>query len=256
MLDYNTPEYLPGSEELPCSDETPVDNELQNLIPNLLKAILALIWQDQWDWFFGVDMGIYDRTGQIRRTPIIPDGFLSLGVQRRKNDPKGRLSYVLLEENNIPPILVLEVVSQTYGGEYHKKMTAYAQLNVLYYVIYNPDYYQRDKHEPFEVYRLENNKYLRYSTVEPVWLPEIDLGIGRGQGNHEGWQREWLYWFDEQGNRFLTPEELAEQASIRAQQESLRAQNEVRQRELAQQQVAEMAALLQRYREQFGELSE
>jgi hypothetical protein len=30
----------------------------------------------------------------------------------------------------------------------------------------------------------------------------------------------------------------------------------VRQRELAQQQVAEMAALLQRYREQFGELSE
>ena len=256
MLDYNTPEYLPGSEELPCSDETPVDNELQNLIPNLLKAILALIWQDRWDWFFGVDMGIYDRTGQIRRTPIIPDGFLSLGVPRRKNDPKGRLSYVLLEENNIPPILVLEAVSQTYGGEYDKKMTAYAQLNVLYYVIYNPDYYQRDKHEPFEVYRLENNKYLRYSNVEPVWLPEIDLGIGRGQGIHEGWQREWLYWFDEQGNRFLTPEELAEQASIRAQQESLRAQNEVRQRELAQQQVAEMAALLQRYRDQFGELSE
>ena len=90
---------------------------------------------------------------------------------------------------------------------------------------------------------------MRYSTVEPVWLPEIDLGIGRGQGIHEGWQREWLYWFDEQGNRFLTPEELAEQ-------ESLRAQNEVRQRELAQQQVAEMAALLQRYCEQFGELSE
>lgn len=153
-----------------------------------------------------------------------------------------------MEENNIPPILALEVVSQTYGGEYHKKMTAYAQLGVLYYVIYNPDYYQRDKHEPFEVYRLQNNKYLRYSTVEPVWLPEIDLGIGRGQGNHEGWQREWLYWFDEQGNRFLTPEELA-------QQESLRAQPELRQRELAQQ-VAELAALLQRYREQFGELSE
>ena len=58
MLDYNTPEYLPGLEELPCSDETPVDNELQNLVPNLLKAILALIWQDRWDWFFGVDMGI------------------------------------------------------------------------------------------------------------------------------------------------------------------------------------------------------
>ncbi|MBD0266508.1 MAG: Uma2 family endonuclease [Tolypothrix sp. Co-bin9] len=248
MLDYNTPEYLPSSEELPCSDDTPVDNELQNLIPNLLKAILALIWQDRWDWFFGVDMGIYDRTGQIRRTPIIPDGFLSLGVPRRKNDPKGRLSYVLLEENNIAPILVLELVSQTYGKEYEDKIGAYARLGVLYYVIYNPEYYQRDKHQPFEVYRLENGVYLLCSG-EPVWMPEIGLGIGRGQGVHEGWQREWLYWFDEQGNRFPTPEEVAQQESIRAQQER-------QQRELVEQQAAEMQALLQRYRDRFGELSE
>jgi Uma2 family endonuclease len=248
MLYYNTPEYLPSSEELPCSDDTPVDNELQNLIPNLLKAILALIWQDRWDWFFGVDMGIYDRTGQIRRTPIIPDGFLSIGVPRRKNDPKGRLSYVLLEENNVSPTLVLEVVSQTYGGEYDKKMAAYSQLGVLYYVTYNPDYYQRDKHEPFEVYRLEKGKYVR-QLGEPVWIPEIGLGVGRSQGIHEGWQREWLYWFDEQGNRFPTPEELAEQASIRAEQASTRAEQERQQRELAEQ-------LLQRYRERFGELPE
>lgn len=248
MLDYNTPEYLPSSEELPCSDDTPVDNELQNLIPNLLKAILALIWQDRWDWFFGVDMGIYDRTGQIRRTPIIPDGFLSLGVPRRKNDPKGRLSYVLLEENNIAPILVLELVSQTYGKEYEEKINAYARLGVLYYVIYNPEYYQRDKHQPFEVYRLENGVYLLCSG-EPVWMPEIGLGIGRGQGVHEGWQREWLYWFDEQGNRFPTPEEVAQQQSIRAQEER-------QQRELVEQQAAEMQALLQRYRDRFGELSE
>ncbi|MBD2513543.1 Uma2 family endonuclease [Nostoc sp. FACHB-973] len=260
MLDYNTPEYLPSSEELPCSDDTPVDNELQNLIPNLLKAILALIWQDRWDWFFGVDMGIYDRTRQIRRTPIIPDGFLSIGVPRRKNDPKGRLSYVLLEENNVSPILVLEVVSQTYGGEYDKKKTDYAQLGVLYYVIYNPDYYQRDKHESFEVYRLENGEYVR-QLGEPVWIPEIALGIGTGEGIHEGWQRHWLYWFDEQGNRFPTPEELAEQASIRAQQESIRAQQEsiraqqesIRaQQERQQRELAEQ--LLQRYRERFGEL--
>jgi len=255
MLDYNTPEYLPSSEELPSSDDTPVDNELQNLIPNLLKAILALIWQDRWDWFFGVDMGIYDRTGQIRRTPIIPDGFLSLGVPRRKNDPKGRLSYVLLEENNIAPILVLELVSQTYGKEYEEKINAYARLGVLYYVIYNPEYYQRDKHQPFEVYRLENGVYLLCSD-EPVWMPEIGLAIGRGQGVHEGWQREWLYWFDEQGNRFPTPEEVAQQESFRAQQESFRAQQERQQRELVEQQAAEMQALLQRYRDRFGELSE
>lgn len=44
---------------LPDSDETPADNKLQDLIPGLLKAILALIWSERRDWFFGVDMGVY-----------------------------------------------------------------------------------------------------------------------------------------------------------------------------------------------------
>lgn len=49
MLNYNPLHCYPSSEELPDSDETPVDNELQDLIPGLLKAILALIWAECWD---------------------------------------------------------------------------------------------------------------------------------------------------------------------------------------------------------------
>ena len=41
MIKYNPLDCLPSSAELPDSDDTPVDNELQNLIPNLLAAILA-----------------------------------------------------------------------------------------------------------------------------------------------------------------------------------------------------------------------
>jgi hypothetical protein len=33
---YNKNRPLPSAEELPSSDETPVDNQLQNDIPNLL----------------------------------------------------------------------------------------------------------------------------------------------------------------------------------------------------------------------------
>lgn len=36
MVQYNPLRYLPTAEELPDSDDTPVDNELQILIPNLL----------------------------------------------------------------------------------------------------------------------------------------------------------------------------------------------------------------------------
>ncbi len=213
---YNPLQYLPSSTELPCSDDTPVDNELQNLIPNLLLAILAVVWEKRLDWFFGVDMGIYYVPGQYPQIPVIPDGFLSLGVERRKSQ-RGRLSYVLWEEDYIMPILMLEVVSHNYGQEYDAKKTKYAQMGVLYYVVYNPEYWVRDKREPFEVYRLTNSEYV-LQQGEPVWMPEIGLGIGRGQGIYAGWQREWLYWFDQQGNRFPTPDEQAQQAQQQAQQ--------------------------------------
>ena len=152
-----------------------------------------------------------------KQPAIVPDGFLSLGVVRLKGE-KGRLSYVLWSENNIVPQLAIEFVSRTYGQEYSDKLALYAQMGVLYYVIYNPNYYQRDKHEPFEVYRLQGSDYVRLCG-EPVWLPEIGLGIGREVGIFEGWRREWLYWYDQQGNRFPSPDERMQQAQQELEQE-------------------------------------
>jgi Uma2 family endonuclease len=127
MLNFNLPRYLPSADELPDSDETPVDNELQELIPGLLKAILLLLWSERMDWFFGVDMGIYYHPD---KPPIVPDGFLSLGVERFY-DEELRPSYVLWDEQ-VLPMLVLEVVSQNYRKEYSDKLDDYAALGVLY----------------------------------------------------------------------------------------------------------------------------
>jgi Uma2 family endonuclease len=208
MLNYNPLHCLPSSEELPDSDDTPVDNELQELIPGLLKAILALIWSERWDWFFGVDMGIYY---DPEKPAVVPDGFLSLGVQRFIDEDL-RFSYVLWEENKLP-ILVLEVVSQTYRGEYSRKKEFYAkELGILYYVVYNP---RRRRKPPIEVYHLENGEYVLLPGNK-VWIPEIGLAIGHERGTYQGITREWLYWYDEQGQRLLTPEERIQQAEQRA----------------------------------------
>jgi Uma2 family endonuclease len=185
-----------------------VDNELQNLISGLLKIILGMVWADRMDWFFGVDMGIYYDPNQ---PAIVPDGFLSLGVERIIDEDL-RLSYVLWEEQRVP-IMTLEVVSHQRRGEYSTKKDFYAQLEVLYYVVYNP---QRRRKPPLEVYRLVNGKY-QLQRGNPVWLPEIGLGIGCERGTHIGVTREWLYWYNEQGQRFLTPEERMRQAEQRAQ---------------------------------------
>jgi len=50
-------------------------------------------------------------------------------------------------------------------------------------------------------------------------MPEIGLGIGKAQGTYRGWSREWLYWYDSDGNRLLSPDERAEQAQQQLEQE-------------------------------------
>ena len=120
---------LPTSDELPSSDDIPVDNvgvstsrsEDQNLLPNILLFLLNSIWAARMDWFFAVDMGVYHTTGANPRVPIVPDAFLSLGVDRKKGG-KSRRSYITWEEQGVVPIFALEMVSHQPGGEYDEKL--------------------------------------------------------------------------------------------------------------------------------------
>jgi Uma2 family endonuclease len=203
MINYNPLHCLPSSAELPDSDDSPVDNELQILIPNLLLAILSLIWQEREDWFLGINMGIYHTPNQ---PAIVPDAFLSLGVERFVGE-EGRLSDVLWEEDGIVPIWVLEVVSKTYNGEYEQKKIDYAELGVFYYTIYAPTRLRR-RRKSLEVYCLVEGEYV-LQPGDVIWMPEVGLGIGRERGTYQGLTREWLYWYDKDGNRYQTPEEVA-----------------------------------------------
>ena len=207
LLNYNPKHCLPSAEDLPDSDDTPVDNQLQDLIPHLLLDILALIWSERQDWYFGVDMGIYYDPYQ---PAIVPDGFLSVGVPRIIDEDL-RLSYVLWEEQKIPT-LVLEVVSHKRRKEYTKKKDFYAEMGVLYYVIYNP---LRKRKPRLEVYQLNDGNY-ELLQGEPIWLSELNLGIGKETGTYQGIEREWLYWYDEKGERYLTPEERIKEAEKQA----------------------------------------
>jgi Uma2 family endonuclease len=246
MLEYNLPRYLPSAEELPDSDETPVDNELQELIPGLLKAILLILWADRMDWFFGIDMGIYYHPDE---PAIVPDGFLSLGVERFY-DEELRPSYTLWDENVIP-IFVLEVVSQTYRKEYSTKLEKYAELGVLYYVIYSS---RRRRKPHLEVHKLVNGKY-ELQAGNPFWLPEVGLGIGCERGNYCGVTREWLYWYDESGKRYPTPKEQIQHEVQRAEHEAQLAQHQA-QRAEHEAQRAEHEAQLARQESQRAEVAE
>ncbi len=217
-------------------------------------------------------MGIYFHPEQ---PPIVPDGFLSLGVERFY-DEELRPSYVLWEEK-VVPCFVLEVVSATPGGEYTNKLDNYASMGVLYYVIYSlekvlhlsgrvsrPDGKPQDRtfrnskrrRKPkLEIHKLVNGRYELQET-NPFWMPEIGLGIGYERDEYGGLTRDWLYWYAEDNQRYPTPAEqirqaqmqmdldrtqLAQERSRIAQQQAQLAQQQERsaqqQAQLAQQQI-------------------
>lgn len=230
MLKYLEPlDWLPTSEELPESDEKPVDSELQDCLPTLLKFMLAGIFKDRNDWFFGIDMGVYYNPDI---PPVVPDGFLSIGVESVKTENL-RPSYVLWEEKGIIPQFVLEVVSRKYRNEYSTKKNLYQSLGVLYYIVYNP---LRRIKNTLEVYRLVEGKYVAV-IGNPVWMPEIGLGIGKERHNHQGREREWLFWFDENGDRYLTPQEQIDEKQQQVQYAKQQTKLAEEQTKLAEQQV-------------------
>ena len=228
------PVHLPSTTELPCSDDRPVDNEDQNLLPNLLLFVLASLWAERMDWYFGVDMAIYHTTGENPRVPVVPDAFLSLGVERRKasRDGKGRLSYALWEEKGIAPIIAIEMVSQTPGGEYDEKLKIYQALGVLYYLVYNPLLNQQSPYQPFELYKLVNGVY-QIQSGEPYWMPEVELGIGRTRQSFGGIEMEVLLWHDQQGQSYPMPDEALRQMQAQLEQQRRRAERAEQQTEAA-----------------------
>ena len=231
MLKYLEPlDWLPTAEDLPESDDKPVDSELQRLIADLLRNILVGVFKGRADWFFGIDMGVYYSPDE---PAIAPDGFLSIGVTSVKTKSL-RTSYVLWEEDGVIPQFVLEVVSKSYRGEYTTKKDLYQNLGVLYYVVYNPI---RRRKNTLEVYRLVQGQYVPV-IGNPVWMPEIGLGIGKAEYAHHDRDREWLFWYNEKGDRYPTPDEQIDAKQKQVQQAKQQIQRAKQQASLAEQQVS------------------
>jgi Uma2 family endonuclease len=211
--DFNFRSGLPTAAELPDSDDKPVDSELQELIPGLLKSILLDIWRDRTGWLFAINMGLYYDPDL---PAIAPDGFLSLGVSEPE-DENLRSSYVLWDERVIP-LLAVEVVSKAYRKEHTKKLAIYQSIGVLYYVVYAP---LRKRKARFQVYKMIAGEYVLQSEGgTPYWMPEIGLGIGVERQNYYNKFREWLYWYDENGDRYPNPTERAGSEAQRAEAEA------------------------------------
>lgn len=197
-------------------DETPVDNMLSEKHFRLLTEPLYSSWEGPGEgrpFLVTANVGLFP----VPRNPaLVPDVMLSLDVTSPA-DLKQTRSYFMWEFGK-PPDVVIEIVSNTRGGEKSTKLTDYARIGVPYYVIYDP--MQHLAGRILEVYELRAGQY---QPRPDAWLPHVGLGLAEWEGVFEEACGTWLRWCDQAGRVIPTAAERAEVEHQRAEVEHQRA---------------------------------
>ncbi len=257
---------LPTMYDLKSEDpeEPGLPDEYHDLQPQLLSRTFRCIYYSPRKIFTGSDLNLYydvSHTQWYKR----PDWFLVVGVERLYEGTDLRSSYVVWQEG-VNPFVVVELLSpgtenedlgkyadvetvsnieivddvptpQTNGQTTiqtpPKKWEVYEQiLRVPYYIVFSRYTNQ------VRFFKLTGGHY-QEQTLDPenprLWITELEVGVGLWLGEFEGITRQWLRWYDAEGNWIPTDTELAQQ---QVEQERL-------DKELAQQQAQQAQAQLQ-----------
>ena len=202
------PELRPRIDHLVTEDDTPKDSIFSEKQQRLLTEPLYSSWDAGRLFVATANVGLFYA---VRQPPLVPDMLLSLDVEAPEDLlVKEHRSYFVWEYGKAPEAVV-EVVSNTEGGETTDKMLKYAQIGILYYAIYDP--YGAVQPEPLRVFVLRDKSY---TPCSPEWLPVLGLGLALWQGPFENCDAVWLRWCDRQGRVIPTGAERADQEHLRA----------------------------------------
>jgi hypothetical protein len=210
-------EALPDDFQL---EDEPVENTGQPLLAGALRESLEIAG------FIKPEMLIVSNFGLCATIngEIVVKAPDWLYVPTVKDILPERRSYTSYLEGEFP-LIVMEFLSHTDGGEYSVKRSYppgkwffYEQiLQIPIYVIFEPD------GGLLEFYELKNG---RYELILPDengrhWIEQIGLFLGTWQGEKEGRKGYWLRWWDQDGNLLLWAlEQIAKEKEI-AEQEKL-----------------------------------
>ena len=235
-------EIPPTEDELPYDDGMPMESHRHVLQMQLLMDPLRLFWQERQDGFVGGNMFVYFSLEQVRHQDFRgPDVFVVLGVPKRE-----RKSWVVWQEGKGPDVVIELLSASTAAQDKGVKKDVYQnRLRV-------PEYFWFD---PF------SGEWAGFALREGVYAPlmedaqerlisrQLDLALVHWEGVYQDVLARWLRWATLEGALLPTPQEEAE----RSQRQATEAQ---RQATEAQRRVEDMEALLARYRERFGDLSQ
>lgn len=221
---------------LVIEDDTPVDNFQSEVQQRLLVEPLYSSKALPSPFLAAANVGVFYK---LKGDPIVPDVFLSLGVQRADDLSQRRnRSYFVWEFGKVPEVCI-EIVSNQEGdelilsqksrqkGKFAPKKDIYAQIGVRYYVVFDPLQQIQGKDEMdgalLRVWSISPEGYTELTPPpgittpgQPVWLNAIGIGLMLWEGEfEEAVTRLWLRWCDHAGQVILTGAERAERFAER-----------------------------------------
>jgi Uma2 family endonuclease len=220
----------PDISHLVLEDGVPVDNFQSEKQQRLLVEPLYSSPVIPPPFIAAANVGIFY---SINQDGIVPDVFLSLGVQMPDNwVERQNRSYLVWEFGKVPEVAI-EVVSNRKGDELGSKKAAYARMKVDYYVVFDP---LRQLQQPTEmdgsllkIWALSAGRYVeltppqRLNPGELVYLETVNLGLTLWEGEFEMVSGLWLRWCDRSGAVTPTGAEARVAEQKRANQEQQRA---------------------------------
>lgn len=211
-------------------DDEPVDNMPSAAQQRLLVTTLYDSWTpppnedenaDEPDakrkFLATANVGLFFTPGD---DPLVPDMLLSLDVKTPYDwEEKVHRSYFIWHFGK-PPDVAVEIVSNKEGHELDTKLKRYAQMDVTYYVVFDPQQLLSD-----DVLRVYERGFAgrRYRRRQDYQLPEIGLSLTLWEGTFEDGTGVWLRWCDADGNLIETGAEGRTAQAARATQAEVRA---------------------------------
>jgi Uma2 family endonuclease len=206
-------EYQRFMQTLVTEDDKPADNVFSATQAHLLIDALYASWEHPRFGRRFIAIGNVGVFYAFYQPPVVPDMFLSLDVTPPADLWKKTNRSYFIWEYGKPPEVVVEIVSNTEGGEeaLDGKLGIYERIKVDRYVVYDPG--QQTGSEPLRIYALKGGRLVR---TDETWFEEIGLGVTLWRGQYRGCEDTWLRWCDRGGVVILTGQERAEAERARA----------------------------------------
>lgn len=217
---------IPDIDTLVIEDDTPVDNfqseKQQRLLVEPLYSSQYISSVLSEPFIVAANVGLFFA---VKQDPLVPDVFVSLGVQMPADwSQKRNRSYFVWEFGKVPEV-VIEIVSNRVGNELTTKKDAYARMGIAYYVVFYPlsQLQKPDQMDgnPLQVFALTVGQYRELTTP---WLEALNIGLTLWEGVFEGQTGTWLRWCDRDHQVVPTGAERTEQEKQRADAANARAQ--------------------------------